>query len=266
MKSDIRINKKLAATLIKPEGFKKSLPGLIWIHGWKSNQEGNVKRATEISKLGFICLTLDLRGHGESEGSVDQFSREDHLEDIKTAYKYLSDLKEVNPNKIGIIGSSYGGYLSAVASNYLEFEWLILRVPALYSEGIQRRSKAKELYFDDNFNVPTDKLINGDPKAFKTSGLTKDNSLALKGVANFPGEILIIESEKDKIIPHPVIENYIEVIEDEQSSHLRAKRRLTYQVMKNAPHSLETETQEKEYIEILKKWLSQEEENLEIEV
>jgi uncharacterized protein len=229
-------DQNLAVTLIKPENFKKPLPGLIFIHGWKSNQAGNTKRATEISKLGFICLTIDLRGHGESEGAIDQFSREDHLEDIKVAYKYLSELTDVNPSKIGIIGSSYGGYLSAVASNYLEFEWLVLRVPAF----------------------PTDKLINEDPKAFKTSNLKTQNSLALKGVADFPGEILIIESEKDTVIPHPVIENYLEAIED--------KRRLTYKVMKGAEHSLETEAQEKEYIEILGNWLKEKSKELEIEV
>lgn len=248
MKLNFKVNNQnLAATIIKPEGFKSPLPALIWIHGWKSDKKGNTKRALEISKLGFVCLTLDLRGHGESDGRIDQFSRKDHLEDIKTAYKYLSELKGVNPNKIGIVGSSYGGYLAAVAANYLKFKWLVLRVPALYSEGIQRRSKAKELYFDDNFNLPTDKLINGDPKAFKTSGLTAQNSLALKGVANFLGEVLIIEADKDTVIPHPVIENYMEVISD--------KSKLTYKVMKGAPHSLETEEQEKEYIEILKNWL-----------
>ncbi|HLC87572.1 MAG TPA: alpha/beta fold hydrolase [Patescibacteria group bacterium] len=241
LKSD---NQNIAAYLIKPEGFKYPLPALIFIHGWKSNSEGNIKRATEISKLGFICLTLDLRGHGESEGSIDQFSREDHLQDIKAAYGYLSKLQEVNPNKIGIIGSSYGGYLSAVASNFLEFEWLILRVPALY--------------FDDNFNVPTDRLINEDPRAFKTSNLKTQNSLALKGVSNFPGDILIIESEKDDIIPHPVIENYSEAIPD--------KRLLAYIIMNGAGHSLETKEQEKEYIEILKNWLKEKSSKLEVEV
>src|SRR3989344_7145018 len=113
LKSD---NQNIAANLIKPEGFKYPLPALIFVHGWKSKQEGNIKRATEIAKLGFVCLTLDLRGHGESDGTIDQFSRKDHLEDIKAAYKYLSEQKEVNPSKIGILGSSYGAYLSAVAT------------------------------------------------------------------------------------------------------------------------------------------------------
>lgn len=239
-------NQKLAATLIKPEGFKEPLPGLIFIHGWKSNRLGNNKRAAEISKLGFICLTMDLRGHGDSDGTIDQYSVKDHLEDVKAAYKYLAGLKEVNPRKIGIIGSSYGGNLSAIAANFLEFEWLILRVPALY--------------LDKYMDIPTETLIGKDEegRAFKSSDATPETSLSLKGVMNFPGEILIVESEKDEVIPHPVIENYLKFITD--------KRRLTYKVMKDAAHSLETEEQEKEYIEILKKWLTEKDTQLEIEI
>lgn len=256
MKLQIKSNSgNITVNLIKPEGFRSPLPALIFVHGWKSSQKGNVIRATEIAKLGFICLTLDLRGHGESgpghpehsEGSqpLEQFSRQDHLEDIKAAYKYLSNLKEVNPNKIGIIGSSYGGYLSAVAANDLDFEWLVLRVPALY--------------FDEGFDIPTDKLIKENPQAFTSSDLTPENCLALKGVANFPGEILLIESEKDEIIPHAVIENYLSVIID--------KRRLTYEIMKGAGHHFWNNPElDEKYLDILKNWLKEKSSELEVEV
>jgi len=235
MKLSLKVNNQnLTADLIKPAEIKTPLPALIFVHGWRSNRSGNSNRAEQISKLGFICLAIDLRGHGDSDGLIEEFSRADHIEDIKSAYKYLSNLPEVDENKIGIIGASYGGYLAAVSLNYLKFNKIVLRVPALY--------------FDDNFNIPTDKLIKGDPKAFKTADLSPKNSLALKGLSNFQGEILIIESEKDKIIPHEVIRNYTAVIE--------YRRSLTYKIMKNTPHSLETNQQEKEYITIVTNWLT----------
>lgn len=228
-------NQTLAASLIKPEkSYKEPLPALIFIHGWKSNQQGNLKRAMEISKLGFICLTLDLRGHGESDGKIDQYSCKDHLEDVKAAYDYLLQLPDVDKNQIGIIGSSYGGNLAAIATNYLQYKWLVLRVPALY--------------LDKYFDIPTESLIGKkeEGEAFKSSNSTPKESSALKGVQKFPGKILIIESEKDGIIPHAVIENYIKF------AH---KTNLTYEVMRNAKHSLDTPEQEKEYIDILKSFL-----------
>lgn len=226
-------NRALSANIIKPDNFKTPLPALIFIHGWKSNQEGNIKRAQEISKLGYVCLTLDLSGHGDSDGKTDEFSRGDHIEDIKAAYEYLSQLPEIDPEKIGILGSSYGGYLSAVALNFLKFRWLVLRVPALY--------------FDQGFDIPTDKLIKENPQAFTSSELTPENCLALKGVNNFSGKILLIESEKDAIIPHPVIENYLREIN---------KKNLTYLIMKGAGHHFWDHPEfDIEYLRILKNWL-----------
>lgn len=229
-------DQNLEATLIKPEGFRKPLPALIFIHGWKSNRQGNNKRAVEISKLGFICLTIDLRGHGDSDGSIEEYSVNNHLEDVKSAYQYLTNLEEVDTEKIGIIGSSYGGNLAAMAVNHLPFKWLVLRVPALY--------------VDKYFDTPTESLIgkNEERNAFKSSNTNPSESSALKGISNFKGKILLIESENDTVIPHPVIENYLKYI---------AKEKLTYKIMKNAPHSLETEEQEKEYIDTLKDWLEE---------
>lgn len=243
MKKDIKINNQISATLITPKKIPKPLPALLFIHGWRSNRTGNVKRAKELAKHGFISLCIDLRGHGESPTTslqknakqsqkLEDFSRKDHIEDIKNAYQYLKNLENVDKEKIGIIGASYGGYLSAVAVNYLKFNKLVLRVPALY--------------FDNNFDVPTDKLIKGDPKAFKTSNLTPQNSLALKGLKNFKGKILIIEAENDTVIPHEVIENY---------RHFTNPKKNKYVLMSSTPHSFETEAQEEAYLYILKHWL-----------
>ena len=232
MQEDFKINDRVSATLVKPDKIKKPLPALIFIHGWRSNKTGNITRSLEISKLGFICLSIDLRGHGDSDGTVEEFSRQDHIEDIKNAYAYLENLEHVDKNKIGIVGASYGGYLAAVATNFLKFNRLVLRVPALY--------------FDEEFKTSTDKLIKDDTKAFKTWNLTPEKSLALKGLKNFKGKILIIEAEKDTIIPKEVIENYKEI----------ANPKLTkYVLMRDTPHSLETQPQEEAYIYILKNWL-----------
>jgi len=232
MQEDFKINNQISATLIKPDKIKKPLPALIFIHGWRSNKTGNIKRSLEISTLGFNCLNIDLRGHGDSDGTVDEFSRQDHIDDIKNAYAYLEKLEDVDKTKIGIIGASYGGYLSAVATNYLKFNRLVLRVPALY--------------FDKEFKTPTDKLIKDDTKAFKTWDLTQEKSLALKGLKNFKGNILIIEAENDTIIPHEVIANYREIANP---------KRTKYVLMRDTPHSLETQQQEEAYLYILKKWL-----------
>ncbi len=236
LKSD---NQNLSANLVKPENLRaknlpagRQVPALLFIHGWGSSQEGNILRAEKLSELGFICVTIDLRGHGESDGKLEEFSRKDHLEDVLAAYDYIANLPEVDREQIGVIGASYGGYLASILAGERKIKWLVLRVPALY--------------FDKNFDTSTLQLIENEVEAFKTSNLKPEDSLPLKSVQNFSGEILLIESEDDAIIPHSVIENYLEYINKDQ---------LTYKIMKNTPHDLRTEDQQREYIGILKSFL-----------
>lgn len=69
-------------TIILPKRLSKNNPGVLFIHGWTSNQTGYIPRAEAVSKLGAICLTFDMRGHGKSDGVFNQLSRQDHLNDV----------------------------------------------------------------------------------------------------------------------------------------------------------------------------------------
>lgn len=225
-------NQNLSANLIQPpRDFQKPISALIFIHGWESDQTGNIERAEELAKLGFVCLTLDLRGHGQSDGKLEEFSRKDHLEDVIAVYDFLVSQSDVDKENIGVIGASYGGYLASILVGERKIKWLVMRVPALY--------------FDNNFDVPTSEIIEKDENAFTSDNLIPENSLPLKAVSEFSGNILLIESENDSIIPHSTIENYLKFI-DEQN--------LTYKLMRDTAHDLRTVNQQRNYINILIKW------------
>jgi len=70
---------KIKGTLILPRVVKDKNPGVLFIHGWTSSEEGYIPRAKAVAKHGAICLTFNLRGHGKSEGRLGDFSRKDHL-------------------------------------------------------------------------------------------------------------------------------------------------------------------------------------------
>jgi hypothetical protein len=61
------------------------------------------------------------------------------------------------------------------------------------------------------------------------------------------GDALIIESESDDVVPHPVIESYIEAF-----AHTRS---LTYRVIQHADHGLSAETAQRAYTTVLTHWL-----------
>src|SRR5690606_33548098 len=55
---------ELAATVISPD---TTIPGVLFLHGWAGSQNRDIERARAISALGCVCLTFDMRGHGEHE-------------------------------------------------------------------------------------------------------------------------------------------------------------------------------------------------------
>src|SRR5687768_5008043 len=102
--------KHIAGTLVGPDTM---VPGVLLVHGWDGSQEEYTARAHEISSLGCICLTFDLRGHVRHQADRDTVTREDNLQDLLAAYDLLVGHPAVDPRAIAIVGSSYGGYLGA---------------------------------------------------------------------------------------------------------------------------------------------------------
>jgi len=78
---------------------------VIVTHGAFSNRVGHLEQAAALAKRGFGVLLLDLRAHGDSEGSTATFGGED----IRAAAAYLQARPDVDPERIGAMGLSLGG-------------------------------------------------------------------------------------------------------------------------------------------------------------
>ena len=130
----------IAGTLVGPDTL---VPGVLLVHGWDGSQEQYIARAHEIASMGCICLTFDLRGHVRHQADRDTVTREDNLRDLLAAYDALVGHPSVDPRAVAIVGSSYGGYLAAVATALRPVRWLGLRVPALYEDADWHAPKAK---------------------------------------------------------------------------------------------------------------------------
>ena len=162
---------KLAATLIMP---KTALPGVLCIHGWGGSQEQYLGRAREIAALGCVGLTFDLRGHASSDSDEDVVSREDNLRDVLAAYDELISQPSVDGEAIAVVGSSYGGYLTAILTTLRPVKWLALRVPAIYKDEGWERSKT-QLHKD------------ADLPAYRRRVLRPEDNRALRACDKFTG-------------------------------------------------------------------------------
>jgi alpha-beta hydrolase superfamily lysophospholipase len=230
---EIEVEKeRIEGTVIAPA---KRLPGVLFVHGWGGSQEQYHARAREIAELGCVCLAFDLRGHGGTKEQQETVTREDNLQDVVAAYDRLVAHPMVEKEAVAVIGSSYGGYLATILSTMRPVHWLGLRVPALYK--------------DEDWALPKVELRKYGLAAFRRGPVSPRQNRALAACATFAGDVLIIESEHDDIIPHPVIANYLSAFQKPHS--------LTYRVIQEADHRLSKEAWQQTYTALLVAWISE---------
>ena len=119
----------IAGTLLAPE---PRMPGILFVHGWGGSQERDMQRGRHIAGLGCVCLTFDLRGHEKTQLQKQTVTRAHNLEDMLVAYDHLVQHPATDPERIAVIGTSYGGYLATILTTLRPVRWLAMRVPALY--------------------------------------------------------------------------------------------------------------------------------------
>lgn len=224
--------KDLAATLVRPDTM---VPGVLLVHGWDGSQDEYLTRAHEIASMGCLCLTFDLRGHVAHRADRDNVSREDNLRDLLAAYDVLASQPGVDPGAIAVIGSSYGGYLAAILTAMRRIRWLALRVPALYD--------------DADWDVPKSRLDRARLRELRRNKVGPKENRALAACAQFGGDVLVVESEDDDVVPHPTIQNYVNACSQAQS--------VTYRVIAEADHGLSQKTWQQTYTSLLVSWMSE---------
>jgi dipeptidyl aminopeptidase/acylaminoacyl peptidase len=96
-------------------------PALVWVHGGPGGQttRGYSSVIQYLVNHGYVVLGINNRGssgYGKTFFAADDRKHgREPLWDCVDAKKYLSSLPYVDPNRVGIIGGSYGGYMVLAA-------------------------------------------------------------------------------------------------------------------------------------------------------
>jgi dienelactone hydrolase len=223
----------IEGTLFHPDALSGPSPAVLFIHGWGGSEEHYRARALRIAGVGAICFTITLRGHGNTSHQRDSVSRTDNLHDTLTAFDRLAAEEGVDTQRMGVVGSSYGGYLAALLTRERSVRWLGLRAPALYK--------------DEGFSRPKTQLHEDpDLHAFRRRPVAPEDNLALQCCEQFEGDVLLVESEHDTVIPHQVLANYHKAF--------RRARSLEHHLLQGADHALSNLEHSQEYEALLCKW------------
>jgi pimeloyl-ACP methyl ester carboxylesterase len=108
----------IATTLYVPTGEPPTAgwPGVILLHGLgRTRQDTNLLAESYFAGYGYAVLTYDARGHGQSGGYVTVAGPRE-IADLRTLEAQFAALPEVDDQKIGAWGISYGGGQALLAA------------------------------------------------------------------------------------------------------------------------------------------------------
>lgn len=102
---------KLDGDLYLPRGLKKGAKraGVVLCHGYTGVKDLYLPdNAAVLNKAGYVVLTFDYKGWGKSEGPRNRLAPYSRVADVQAAMTFLGIQPEVDRERIGIYGTSYG--------------------------------------------------------------------------------------------------------------------------------------------------------------
>jgi pimeloyl-ACP methyl ester carboxylesterase len=104
---------RLHGALGVPAGLRtgERRAAFLVLHGFGGNCDsvGVIHPTRVLSEFGYVTLRFDMRGCGKSEGEFGRVICLEQVEDLGNALTFLARHPTVDPDRIGVIGSSFGG-------------------------------------------------------------------------------------------------------------------------------------------------------------
>ena len=187
----------LHARILEPANIKKGkrypvIFGPAYSNTVRNRWAGTIGLLQQLLvERGYIVIQVDIRG---STGYGREFREEflmdfagNDIEDLESAVNYLSTLPYVDPERIGIWGSSYGGTLTIYS---------LFKKPGLFKAGVAGAA-AVDPYFFGTDDVAIVRRPESHPEAFARGALQYAN--------NLEDHLLIIHGMQDHVVPFKTV-------------------------------------------------------------
>lgn len=149
MRTDVEFNAEgamLRGWLFTPDNVSGPSPTIVMAHGFSGVKEQYLdKYAQAFAEAGFAALVFDNRNFGASDGAPRQeIDPIQQVRDYRHAVTYAGTLHEVDPDRIGVWGTSFsGGHALMVAATDRRIKCVVAQVPTINGPvAAQRRMRA----------------------------------------------------------------------------------------------------------------------------
>jgi pimeloyl-ACP methyl ester carboxylesterase len=207
-------------------------PGLLVLPGWDDDgQQQFTALQGALQPKGWTCRRANLPDSDWPAPQREATSREDALRQALDDYYALSS--SLNGGHAVVLGFSFGAYIGAYLAGARPVRGLVLRSPALYP--------------DEDWSTPKEDLDKRDLVEYRQRPHAPSENSALACCARFEGDVLLVDSERDQVIPSPVIASY-------EAAFLRA-RSVTRYTLEAADHQLSDPRWQLAYLGVVLRWL-----------
>jgi len=109
----------MSALLLIPDSATADnpAPAIVCSHGWYNNREMQDLNYVEYARRGFVVMSIDMYGHGNSEtiANGSWWEPENNANGLYDAVKLMATLPYVDASRIGVTGHSNGALASRTA-------------------------------------------------------------------------------------------------------------------------------------------------------
>lgn len=197
----------LRGFLHRPQQPGMAVPMVLMYHGYSASKTNPlyVEAARQLATRGIASLRFDFMGSGDSDGRFQDMSIETEIADGIDILRYAQSLPFVDPNRIALLGTSYGGLVAAIIAGRLpnEIKAQVLWCPAIISIRDARAGKAGTT---DITAVLTEGTADVNGLLVGKRFLEDNRALEFETEASaYQGRTLIIWGDQDPIVPPDII-------------------------------------------------------------
>ncbi|OGH10709.1 MAG: hypothetical protein A3B38_04475 [Candidatus Levybacteria bacterium RIFCSPLOWO2_01_FULL_36_13] len=202
----------LRGSLFVPEG-KGPFPGVIFFHGSGGIGVVHLETAKMLAEEGILALHFNYRGAGPSEGKFEDQTVEMGIEDSIEAVGFFLTVLELDKNRLGFVGGSFGGYIASMLANKFNVKSIVLEAPASFSSSSlnKQRDAVDHLGFEE--------------------------SESYKEIKKYRGKLMVQVCEFDDVLPEGMDDLYFDM-----AKNVAKKEKY---VIKGAKHRLSVQPKQK---------------------
>lgn len=160
------------------------IPGIVICHGAGSRKENHADFARLAAASGWAALAFDARGHGDSAGEFSPGA----IGDVVSMVRMLGARPGVDPGRVGVRGSSLGGFLAIHAAAVAPEVAAVIAICPAGEEHLRRGLRRDDL-----------EMRVGDPAALDAWLAEHDLREAVTSLWGRP--LMLLHAEGDESIP-----------------------------------------------------------------